>query len=55
LPPEKFVPIWEDIKDMGVLMGKGGLYGNVSIELACSRLSVVGDERKRAGEKKRED
>ncbi|XP_020626627.1 alanine--glyoxylate aminotransferase 2, mitochondrial-like [Orbicella faveolata] len=28
LPPEKFVPIWEDIKDMGVLMGKGGLYGN---------------------------
>ncbi|XP_068671777.1 alanine--glyoxylate aminotransferase 2, mitochondrial-like [Montipora foliosa] len=29
LPPEKFVPIWEDIKDMGVLVGKGGLYGNV--------------------------
>ncbi|RMX50573.1 hypothetical protein pdam_00008751 [Pocillopora damicornis] len=29
LPPEKFVPIWEDCKDMGVLVGKGGLYGNV--------------------------
>lgn len=29
LPAEKFVPIWEDIKDMGVLIGKGGLYGNV--------------------------
>lgn len=29
LPPEKFVPIWEDCKDMGVLIGKGGLYGNV--------------------------
>lgn len=30
LPPEQFVPIWEDCKDMGVLLGKGGLYGNVS-------------------------
>ena len=30
MPPEKFVPIWEDCKDMGVLMGKGGLFGNVS-------------------------
>ncbi|KAJ7382147.1 alanine--glyoxylate aminotransferase 2 [Desmophyllum pertusum] len=29
LPADKFVPIWEDCKDMGVLMGKGGLYGNV--------------------------
>jgi len=29
LPPEQFVPIWEDCKDMGVLIGKGGLYGNV--------------------------
>ncbi|XP_015767486.1 PREDICTED: alanine--glyoxylate aminotransferase 2 homolog 1, mitochondrial-like [Acropora digitifera] len=29
LPAERFVPIWEDIKDMGVLIGKGGLYGNV--------------------------
>jgi hypothetical protein len=22
--------IWEDMKDMGVLVGKGGLHGNVS-------------------------
>ena len=40
MPPEKFVPIWEDIKDMGVLIGKGGLYGNVSIE--CSATPVNG-------------
>lgn len=26
-----FVDIWEDCKDMGVLFGKGGLNGNVSM------------------------
>jgi alanine-glyoxylate transaminase / (R)-3-amino-2-methylpropionate-pyruvate transaminase len=30
LPIEKVNPIWENIKNMGVLIGKGGLYGNVS-------------------------
>lgn len=25
-----FVDIWENCKDMGVLLGKGGLNGNVS-------------------------
>ncbi|XP_078531060.1 alanine--glyoxylate aminotransferase 2, mitochondrial isoform X2 [Lissotriton helveticus] len=29
LPPEEVSQIWEDIKDMGVLIGKGGLYGQV--------------------------
>lgn len=29
MPMDDFVPIWEDAKDMGVLLGKGGLYGNV--------------------------
>ena len=33
MPMDDFVPIWEDAKDMGVLLGKGGLYGNVSILL----------------------
>lgn len=29
LPADKMVDIWEDCKDMRVLLGKGGLYGNV--------------------------
>ncbi|XP_035679075.1 alanine--glyoxylate aminotransferase 2, mitochondrial-like [Branchiostoma floridae] len=29
LPGPDVVSIWEDIKDMGVLIGKGGFYGNV--------------------------
>ncbi|XP_076470378.1 alanine--glyoxylate aminotransferase 2, mitochondrial-like [Babylonia areolata] len=29
LPAEDMVAIWEDTKDMGVLLGKGGLNGNV--------------------------
>ncbi|XP_074660687.1 alanine--glyoxylate aminotransferase 2, mitochondrial-like [Tubulanus polymorphus] len=29
LPADKFIPIWETCKNMGVLLGKGGLYGNV--------------------------
>ena len=31
MPLEDFLQIWEDAKDMGVLLGKGGLYGTVSI------------------------
>lgn len=27
-----FAAIWEQCKDMGVLFGKGGIHGNVSIE-----------------------
>lgn len=27
---ETFSKIWEACKDMGVLLGKGGFYGNVS-------------------------
>lgn len=30
LPPEAMSEIFEDIKDMGVLIGKGGLYGQVT-------------------------
>ena len=30
LPPDQMGPIWEDAKDMGVLIGKGGIHGNVS-------------------------
>lgn len=29
LPPEAMSEIFEDVKDMGVLIGKGGLYGQV--------------------------
>ncbi|KAI8504599.1 alanine--glyoxylate aminotransferase 2 [Branchiostoma belcheri] len=29
LPGPDVISIWEDIKDMGVLIGKGGFYGNV--------------------------
>ncbi|XP_071785665.1 alanine--glyoxylate aminotransferase 2, mitochondrial-like [Asterias amurensis] len=29
LPPDQMGPIWEDAKDMGVLIGKGGIHGNV--------------------------
>ena len=49
LPAEKFVPIWEDIKDMGVLIGKGGLYGNVRIVFSTS----IPQYRKRHGELRR--
>lgn len=30
LPPEAISEIFEDVKDMGVLIGKGGLYGQVT-------------------------
>lgn len=29
LESQQFLDIWEQTKDMGVLFGKGGLYGNV--------------------------
>lgn len=29
LPAEKVLAIWEDCKDMRVLLGKGGVHGNV--------------------------
>ncbi|XP_031572240.1 alanine--glyoxylate aminotransferase 2, mitochondrial-like [Actinia tenebrosa] len=29
MPADQIVPIWEDCKDMGLLLGKGGLHGNV--------------------------
>ncbi|EDO34914.1 predicted protein [Nematostella vectensis] len=29
MPADQFVPIWEDCKEMGLLLGKGGLHGNV--------------------------
>ena len=41
MPPEKFVPIWEDCKDMGVLVGKGGLYGNVSTHFRDINIILV--------------
>ena len=30
LPAEQTNAIWEEMKDMGVLVGKGGVYGTVS-------------------------
>lgn len=30
LPPEDFAEIFEEVKDMGVLIGKGGVYGQVT-------------------------
>ena len=32
LSAEKFNAIWEEIKELGVLVGKGGLNGTVSID-----------------------
>lgn len=32
LPGEKMVSIWEDTKDLGLLVGKGGLFGNVCVQ-----------------------
>lgn len=29
LAAEKMMSVWEDVKNMGVLLGKGGLNGNV--------------------------
>lgn len=29
LEAERFLKIWEECKDLGVLFGKGGFYGNV--------------------------
>ena len=30
---ERFAVIWEQCKDMGLLLGKGGFHGNVSMEV----------------------
>jgi hypothetical protein len=35
LPIEKVALIFESIKDMGILIGKGGLFGNVNIHFFC--------------------
>lgn len=32
--PANFSEIWEDCREMGLLLGKGGLHGNVGIKLA---------------------
>lgn len=39
LPAKPFADIWEDCKDMGLLVGKGGLHRNVIFE-RCSRLNL---------------
>ena len=31
MPGPAIAEIWENTKDMGLLLGKGGFYGNVSI------------------------
>ncbi len=37
LPSEAMAEIFEDTKDMGVLIGKGGLYGQVGeVEYECT-------------------
>ena len=36
---EQFLDIWEDIKNMGVIIGKAGLHGNVSMRTGL--ISVV--------------
>lgn len=35
LPPEAMNEIFEDVKDMGVLIGKGGIYGQVTPLTRC--------------------
>lgn len=35
LPPEAISEIFEDVKDMGVLIGKGGIYGQVAALNFC--------------------
>ena len=36
LPAPDVLQIWEDCKDMGVLFGKGGFFGNVKKLIFCS-------------------
>lgn len=38
LPAADIMSIWEQCKDMGVLIGKGGYFGNVSTLAVCSCL-----------------
>ena len=35
LPAADILDIWEQCKDLGVLFGKGGLSGNVMLEIIC--------------------
>lgn len=42
LPPEDFLDVWEACKDMGLIVGKGGHYGNVSIKCHWSCKNIVG-------------
>lgn len=39
LSPEVMSEIFEDVKDMGVLIGKGGIYGQVTI--LCSVVALL--------------
>lgn len=39
LPVDQVNAIWESIKDMGVLVGKGGLDGNVTT-VSCIEFSI---------------
>lgn len=36
LPAEAMGEIFEDVKDMGVLIGKGGVYGQVTAPSFCT-------------------
>lgn len=40
LSPEGCGAIWEACKDMGVLLGKGGLYGNVRFPSCTGRFCM---------------
>jgi alanine-glyoxylate transaminase/(R)-3-amino-2-methylpropionate-pyruvate transaminase len=41
LPNNQFVDIWDDCKNMGVLIGRGGLYKNLSITNSDSYFSTL--------------
>lgn len=38
LPAADILQIWEQCKDLGVLLGKGGLFGNVNFLIIFLRL-----------------
>lgn len=35
LEPLKFMKLWEECLDQGLIVGKGGLFGNVSFFMYC--------------------
>lgn len=41
LPAKHFMDIWEDCKEMGVLVGRGGITGNVSYKLHKYILQII--------------